>query len=347
VTFLVTSYRKKLKGIMMRGKNLIKLLKALEILSKPEGTTIEQMATQLEIDRRSVYRLIEVIEDLGFPIYDEKIPFEKEKRWKLEESYLKKLPNMKVPDINLTLPEIISLYLLRSEASLLKGTELEKHTNSAFGKFSMFLPKDAFGKLDKIKALFVSAFKFVKDYSGKEDLIGQLMDAIMKKETCYIGYHSFYDDKIKSFKIDPLHFFENDGGLYILVNTTTFGDIRTLAVERIQSIKKTGVSFVYPEDFDPEALLESAFDIVYGNPVKVKIWFSAEQARYIKERKWSRNQEIVDQEDGSIILSMETSGWWDVKRWVLSYGSEAMVLEPDMLRKEVMAELAATQNLYV
>ena len=201
----------------MRGKNLIKLLKALEILSKPEGTTIKQMVTQLAVDRRSVYRLIEVIEDLGFPIYDEKILLKKKKRWKLEESYLKKLPNMKIPDINLSLLEIISLYLLRSEASLLKGTELEKHTNSAFGKFSLFLPKDAFGKLDKIKALFVSASKFVKDYSGKEALIGQLMDAIMKKESCYVGYHSFYDDKIKNFKIDPLHFFENRGGLYILV----------------------------------------------------------------------------------------------------------------------------------
>jgi len=330
----------------MRGKNLIKLLKALEILSKPEGTTIEQMATQLEVDRRSVYRLIEVIEDLGFPIYDEKIPFEKEKRWKLEESYLKKLPNMKVPDINLSLLEIISLYLLRSEASLLRGTELEKHTNSAFGKFSMFLPKDAFGKLDRIKALFVSASKFVKDYSGKEDIIGQLMDAIMKKETCYIDYHSFYDDKVKTFKIDPLHFFENDGGLYILVNTTTFGDIRTLAVERIQSIKKTGELFVYPEDFDPEGLLESAFDIVYGDLVKFRIWFSREQARYVKERKWSKNQEIADQQDGSIILTMETSGWWDVKRWVLSYGSAAKVLEPEELKREILVELRAAQDSY-
>jgi len=322
------------------------VLKVRNVRSKPEGTTIEEMGTQLAVDRRSVYRLIDVIEDLGFPIYDEKIPLEKEKRWKLEESYLKKLPNMKVPDINLTLPEIISLYLLRSEASLLKGTELEKHTNSAFGKFSMFLPKDAFGKLDKIKALFVSASKFVKDYSGKEDIIGQLMDAIMKKETCYIGYHSFYDDKVKNFKIDPLHFFENQGGLYILVNTTTFGDIRTLAVERVQHLKKTGESFEYPEVFDPEALLESAFDIVCGDPVKVKVWFSPGQARYMKERKWSKSQEIIDQEDGSIILSMETSGWWDVKRWVLSYGSEAKVLAPEDLRREIQAELKALQDSY-
>ena len=227
----------------MRGKNLIKLLKALEILSNPEGTTIEQMASRLEVNRRSVYRLLEVIEGLGFPIYDENIPLEREKRWKLEETYLKKLPNMRVPDINLSLSEIISLYLLRSEASLLKGTDLEKHTHSAFGKFSMFLPGDALEKLDRIKALFVSASRFMKDYSGKEKLVEQLMDAIMKKETCDIGYHSFHDDKLKNFRIDPLHFFENNGGLYILVNTSTYGDIRTLAVERIQNIKRTGESF--------------------------------------------------------------------------------------------------------
>jgi predicted DNA-binding transcriptional regulator YafY len=92
--------------------------------------------------------------------------------------------------------------------------------------------------------------------------------------------------------------------------------------------------------------LESAFDIVYGDPVKVRIWFSANQARYINERKWSRNQEIVDQEDGSIILSMKTSGWWDVKRWVLSYGSEAKVLEPEDLKKEILAELKSAQDSY-
>ena len=96
----------------MRGRNLIKLLKALDLLSKHEGVTIGELGDQLGIDRRSVYRLISVIEELGFPLYDDKIELEREKRWKLEESYLKKLPNMKVPDVSLTLPEIISLYLI-------------------------------------------------------------------------------------------------------------------------------------------------------------------------------------------------------------------------------------------
>ena len=88
----------------MRGKNLIKLLRALELLSRKTGTTIAEMAEHLEVDHRSVYRMINMIEELGFPLYDDKVPFEREKRWRLAETYLKKLPNMNIPEVNLTLP---------------------------------------------------------------------------------------------------------------------------------------------------------------------------------------------------------------------------------------------------
>jgi len=130
------------------------------------------------------------------------------------------------------------------------------------------------------------------------------------------------------------------------VNATTFGDILTLAVERIQEITPTGSLFEYPKDFDPEELLESAFDIVYEQPIDIRIWFSPDQARYIKERTWSKTQKIEEQEDGSIILSMRTSGWWDVKRWVLSYGKEAKVLEPQTLKEDIVRELEATNTIY-
>ena len=43
---------------------------------------------------------------------------------------------------------------------------------------------------------------------------------------------------------------------------------------------------------------------------------------------------------------MQTSGWWDVKRWVLSYGKDAKVLEPEELRIDIVAELDATYKGY-
>lgn len=43
---------------------------------------------------------------------------------------------------------------------------------------------------------------------------------------------------------------------------------------------------------------------------------------------------------------MKTSGWWDVKKWVLSFGAEAEVLEPAELRNEIIAEIKRLKNTY-
>ena len=166
-----------------------------------------------------------------------------------------------------------------------------------------------------------------------------MASAMLGKRTCLVEYHSFTDDKVKHFKIDPLRFFERDGGLYLFVRTTDYDDIRLFAAERIVSIEVTGEEFSDPAGFDPEELLENAFGIVYDDPLTVKIRFSADQARFIKEREWSKKQTTVDQPDVSIVLTMETSGWWDVKMWVLSFGADAEVLEPKEMRENIREEM--------
>ena len=113
------------------------------------------------------------------------------------------------------------------------------------------------------------------------------------------------------------------------VNNPEHGDVGLVGCEKVGSFlsKKPGNHLSIRKSLIPKPFWNQ--HLVYGDPVKVKVWFS-----YMKERK-SKSQEIIDQEDGSIILSMETSGWWDVKRWVLSYGSEAKVLAPEDLRREI------------
>ncbi len=332
----------------MRGRNLKKLLDAINLLANPCGTTIAELGKKLETDKRQVYRVIETLQDdFRFVIDKDKAMVGGEVRYYLNKDQYKRLSDMKVADLNLSLTEIIALYFLKGHVKLYRGTAIEAEIERAFAKFDAFVPEGLADRLDKVKTLFIPSARFAKDYSGKEETIETLTDAILQQKTCLVEYHSFYDDKVKGFKIDPLRFFERNGGLYLFVRTTSFGHIRLMAVERIVKLTLTEDVFSPPEKFDPDALLEEAFDLVYDDPVTVKIRFSADQARYIQERRWAKEQKIKKLKDGSIILEMTTSGWWDVKRWVMTFGSEAEVIEPVEMRDDIKADLEATLGLYM
>lgn len=331
---------------MYWGRHLVKMLKAVDFLARPGGASMEELGEALEVDRRTAYRIRETLEELGFPLYDDSSSQDGRKRYRFEESYLKKLPNLKIPELNLTLSELIALYFIRGNGKLFSGTDIERNIESAYIKLDAFMPEGLARNLEKVKTLFVSSSKFAKDYRDKQGIIETITDAIFRQQTCLVEYHSFHDDKVKGFKIDPLKFFERDGGLYLFVRATTYEHIRVLAVERINKLTITEATFFQPDGFDPDALLENAFSIVSDDPVDVKIRFSLEVARYIRERRWAKEQCIIDEPDGSIIMHMKTSGWMDVQKWILSFGPDAELLEPNELRLEIKKKLLNTVDLY-
>ncbi len=331
---------------MYWARHLVKILKAVEILSRPGGATMDELREGLEVDRRTAYRLRDTLEELNFPLYEDTSSLDGRKRFRLDDSYLKRLPNLNVPDLNLSLAEVVALYFIRGYARTYRGTDIERNIEGAFAKLDAFMPDKMAEQLDKVKSLFIAASKFNKDYSDKQEVIDQLTDAMFRRLTCTVQYHSFHDDQTKQFRIDPLRFFERDGGLYLFTRTTDYGHIRVLAVERISELQLSSETFTQPEQFEPEQLLEGAFGIVYDDPVELKLIFPADTARYIKERRWAAEQDITGLPDGSVMLAMKTSGWFEVKRWILSFGSRVEILEPKEMRDEVRHELAEASRRY-
>ncbi|MBV5342042.1 MAG: WYL domain-containing protein [Deltaproteobacteria bacterium] len=323
----------------MRGLILKKFIQGITLLSQPTGTTVDELERRLGSQNRQVYRFLATIkDDFGFILDEEKLDGGG-KRFSLATEQCKSLSDVKVLDLNLNVGEVVALHFLRGHAKLFKGTDIGDGIERAFTKLGAFIPDGLADKLERVRSLFVPSVRFAKDYAGKEALIESLSEAILGQHTCVVEYHSFADDKTKKYQIDPLRFFERDGGLYLFVRATRFGDIRVLAVERIVQIEATDSAFVYPIDFDPEALLDRSFGMFYDDPLEVKIWFSAGQAPYVRERQWAQEQTITEQKDGSIVLWMKTSGWYDVKKWVLSFGAEAQVLEPAHLQDKVKNEV--------
>jgi predicted DNA-binding transcriptional regulator YafY len=79
---------------------------------------------------------------------------------------------------------------------------------------------------------------------------------------------------------------------------------------------------------------------------KVTVLFREDAARLVRGRMWHPTQEIQEENDGSLAVSLNVPIDPDVISWILGFGSGAFVLEPASLRQRIMDELEATLRRY-
>jgi predicted DNA-binding transcriptional regulator YafY len=86
--------------------------------------------------------------------------------------------------------------------------------------------------------------------------------------------------------------------------------------------------------------LAGSFGVYHGDgDVRIKVRFSPAVARYVSESKWHESQKLLPQKDGSLVADFHLSDTEEIKRWIMSFGQHAVVLEPEGLREEVVREL--------
>lgn len=334
------------EGDIKRGKLLEQLVTAIRCIARPQGATVRELAEALEVGERQARRMLQTMQDLRFPLVDTQRDASREKRWQFMPEYVAKLsPDLLLPSL-LTLEEVLALTAAAKTTPIASMRIWCGHLDSALEKIGGVLPKGFGVPFSKMLQLVEMLNKCSKDYSDKASIIDGLFHALLQQRTCHIDYASFSKGREVSFRINPLHAFAHAGGLYCLVQSPEHGDIRVVAVERIVSITLEAAQFMPPADFDPHAMLDGAFGVVWGEPFTLCLKVSAEQAPYIKERRWSSKQSITEAPDGSIILEMETSGEFEVKRWILGLGAAAEVLAPEWMREEVRGEAVRLLEQY-
>lgn len=123
---------------------------------------------------------------------------------------------------------------------------------------------------------------------------------------------------------------------------------RTFRVDQIRRISARPESFAYPPDFQLSAYLGASWGIMNeGAAEKVLIKFAPHVASRLEIMRYHPSQRIEGQtEDGSLLVSYETSGFTELKGWLMQWGTAAEVLEPVSLRDLIGAEAAEMAALY-
>jgi len=116
----------------------------------------------------------------------------------------------------------------------------------------------------------------------------------------------------------------------------------TLAIDRIQDVRKAVADFKPNEIFDPENYFENLIGVsppYHKEPERIIIKVYPKSADYILTKPIHHNQQLLDDsaEDGSVIIELTLYNNYELKQTLLSYGDGIEVLEPSQLRVEMKA----------
>jgi proteasome accessory factor B len=178
------------------------------------------------------------------------------------------------------------------------------------------------------------------DYSKKADILDQLMIGIEDRRAVFVAYQSLHATEAVTYDIYPYGLIYHRGSLYVVGWAPDHDEIRHWKVDRIEEAEVTQFPFQRPDDFDLREHMTRSFGVFHGDgEVHVKVCFGPTVARYVSESRWHPSQKLTPQKDGSLIAEFDLDGTEEIKRWILSFGRHAEVLEPEELRCGIRDEL--------
>lgn len=329
---------------MLKGKPAKKYSQAgrlhsiIRLLETRRGLTLDELAEECDVDRRTIHRDLNAVEQAGYSLKTE---------WsdgKKVYSFLVKSRNL--PPITFTLSQLMSLYLLRSLGSHLAGTPFQADIDELFKNIHSVLPDRHAAHLERIARVSLPLLHGARDYSASAPFVNDLQKALLQQYRIRLKYAKKSKDAADDYEVDPYTLVFHKGGIYLLGNAHNRSGMRLFALERICGIEVTRQRFDIPEEYEPEAHFNTAFGLVSDAPMKVMVRFSAEIAHSIKGRIWMPGQKLSTDTSGRLTIEFEAAGFMELLSWILSYGVHAEVLQPAELRREVKRQVKEMREYY-
>jgi predicted DNA-binding transcriptional regulator YafY len=336
----------------MRNAEVIRQWSILRDLESSRRVTIDDLAERTGVSTRTIRRDLEALQAAGFPLFDE--VHDGKRFWTLEQRAFRRLD-----DTGFTLAELTAIYFSRSLVECLAATPFQRDVRSAFDKLATALSPGMRQFLDRLPLVIQAKAEPGSQSLGDDPStpvtasrqsaprsarVAQLLDATINHRRAVMRYHSFSSEREKEYLIEPYRLVFAQGGFYVVAYVPEYRALRTFAVERIQSLSLT------EERFDPMNLPADAFEnslgVNQGTPERIEIVFEPRIARHVKERVWHPSQQIREESDGRLAMTLDVCNDFALRSWILGFGPLARVVSPPELVRQIQEDADKTRMQY-
>ena len=322
----------------MRASRLVSLLLLLQARGR---MTARQLADELEVSLRTIYRDVESLSAAGVPVYADRGPAG---GYQLLDGYRTRLTG-------LTPAEAESLFFAGMPgpaAELGLGTVLA----AAELKLMAALPRDLAERAGRVRERFHLDVPGWFHGGDPTPHLTAIADAVWNQRRIRIGYRRWRPPTPVDRTVEPLGLVLKAGNWYLIARSET-GD-RTYRVDRVVELETLPEGFERPDGFDLsvfwQAYLERFRREMFSGEAVVR--FSPEGMRRLPHLltpaviRAARDNAGPPDEDGWVRTVIPIESVRHAHAELLRFGGEAEVLEPAELRERMAASARAGRDLY-
>lgn len=287
---------------------------------------VEKLCQLLNVSRRTIFRDIKEIENVGVPI-----EFDNEANsYKINSDFYLK-------PVNLSLQEALSLLILVQKCGPNMPVPFRNSAVLGSLKIQSNLPQ-------KMREYCKNTLKTISlkhpPQSPQEDLdeiFATMQDCIHKKHPVKITYKSLYEMAEITTTIEPYKLHFDHKAWYIIGKSRLHNSVRTFKLKRIIAYEPLKIKFTGGEKFDHETYFGRAWSMIKeGKLYNVVLKFSAKVAHNVSEVKWHETQKSYFNNDGTVTMEFRVDGLGEIMWWILGYGDQVKILKPKKLRTMVV-----------
>jgi proteasome accessory factor B len=311
-----------------RDRQVVRILGILGALLEGTGASVHDLARRFGTRRETIYRDLRALEDAGYPVVGD------------DDGHLSRphlLDGRRTPQVRFTPEELNALDWAAAQASAgpfseaLNGARQKLQAMSAaLGTVGVAEVTDSWGPTAPATA---------------PEVLLRLAEGILRRRACMVTYRTPDSAEAKTYCYHPYRLLNVAGAFYCVGRVPYRDGLTTLATHRIAEIELLADSFTVDQALDLDRHRQEAFGVVWEEPINVVLRLRADQAPYVAERQWHPSQELKWQPDGSLQLTFNAGGTFEITRWILGWGDAVEVISPESLRESIrdLLKRAATQ----
>jgi predicted DNA-binding transcriptional regulator YafY len=263
---------------------------------------------------------------------------------KIQGGYYYEDPNYSIDNLPLKQDEI--------EALAFASTLLNQFRNTAlFNQFSGAVQKIVDAVNIQKSNIHFSPYDFIDFESAPfikgSEFLKPVIEAIRNKNSLILNYQSFDRDMPVSHTIHPYLLKEYRNRWYIIGLHDNYKEIRTFGLDRIVSVEIAHVPFI-DKKFNTEDYFKHTIGVIspQGQPPEIRFAVKKRQAQYLITQPLHESQKIVKENEEEIIFSLKVHPTYELMTLLMGYGADLRILEPEIIKKELIETLKKTLEQY-